>query len=144
MNAIPVIDIAPLINGSPEQAHAVAKALGNACREVGFFYVSGHSVPPALMARVFQISAAFFSGPASIREAASFSGPGGNRGYIRLGGEALEPGKPADVKEGFNIGLELAPADPELLVRPPFRAAHFWPGIARFRDTLLDYFNPGW
>jgi hypothetical protein len=27
MNAIPVIDIAPLVNGSPEQAHAVASAL---------------------------------------------------------------------------------------------------------------------
>jgi isopenicillin N synthase-like dioxygenase len=144
MNAIPVIDIAPLVNGSPAQAAAVAKALGTACRDVGFFYVTGHSVPPALIARVFEMSAAFFAGPTSLREAASFSGPGDNRGYIRLGGETLDPGKPPDVKEAFNIGLELAPDDPELVARAPFRAANLWPDMPGFRDTMLDYFNRVW
>jgi isopenicillin N synthase-like dioxygenase len=144
VSAIPVIDIAPLVNGSPEQAQAVARALGRACRDVGFFYVTGHGVPPALMARVFETSAAFFSGPASIREAASFSGPGNNRGYIRLGGEALDPSKPPDVKEAFNIGLELAPDDPKLLARAPFRAANLWPDMPGFRETMIEYFNRLW
>jgi isopenicillin N synthase-like dioxygenase len=144
MSTIPVIDISPLVNGSPAHAHTVAKALGSACREVGFFYVTGHGVPQALRARVFESSAAFFAGPASIREAASFSGPGGNRGYIRLGGEALDPGKPADVKEAFNIGLELEPDDPELVARAPFRDANLWPEMPGFRDTMLDYFNRVW
>jgi isopenicillin N synthase-like dioxygenase len=144
MNAIPVIDIAPLVNGSAAQAAAVAKTLGTACRDVGFFYVTGHGVPPALIAQVFTMSAAFFAGAASLRQAASFSGPGGNRGYIRLGGETLDPGKPADVKEAFNIGLELAPDDPELLARAPFRAANLWPDMPGFRDTMLEYFNHVW
>jgi len=144
MSAIPIIDIAPLLDGSPAQARAVAGALGRACREVGFFYISGHGVPPVLIARVFETSAVFFGGPASIREAASFSGPGGNRGYIRLGGETLDPSKPADVKEAFNIGLELAPDDPELLARAPFRAANLWPDMPGFRATMLDYFNRVW
>jgi isopenicillin N synthase-like dioxygenase len=141
---IPVIDFAPLLNGSPEQAQAVAATLGRACREVGFFYIVGHGVPPELRASVFNASAAFFGGPAPIREAASFTGAGGNRGYIQLGGEALDPGKPADVKEAFNIGLELAPDDPELLARAPFRAANLWPETPGFRDTMLDYFNRVW
>jgi isopenicillin N synthase-like dioxygenase len=144
VSAIPVIDVAPLMDGSPEQAQAVASALGLACREVGFFYVTGHGIPPQLMARVFASSAAFFTGPAAIRDAASFSGVGGNRGYIKLGGETLDPGKPADVKEAFNIGLELAPDDPELLARAPFRAANLWPEMPGFRDTMLDYFNRVW
>ena len=112
--------------------------------DVGFFYISGHGVPPALMKRVFDISAAFFTGPASVRDAVSFSGPGGNRGYIRLGGETLDPGKPPDVKEAFNIGLELPPDDPEMLARAPFRAANLWPEMPGFRDTMLDYFNRVW
>jgi isopenicillin N synthase-like dioxygenase len=144
MSAIPVIDVAPLVSGSAEGAQAVAKALGQACRDVGFFYISGHGVSPALMKRVFDTSAAFFTGPASIREAVSFSGPGDNRGYIRLGGETLDPGKPPDVKEAFNIGLELPPDDPEMLARAPFRAANLWPDMPDFRDTMLDYFNQVW
>jgi isopenicillin N synthase-like dioxygenase len=144
VSGIPVIDVAPLVNGSPEQARDVAAALGRACREVGFFYITGHGIPPALRASVFDNSAAFFAGPAAIREAASFSGAGGNRGYIQLGGETLDPGKPADVKEAFNIGLELEPDDPELLARAPFRAANLWPDMPGFRTTMLDYFNRVW
>jgi isopenicillin N synthase-like dioxygenase len=144
MSAIPVIDISPLAGGSPAQAQAVAKALGQACRDVGFFYISGHGVPAALMKRVFDTSAAFFTGPASIREAVSFSGPGDNRGYIRLGGETLDPGKPPDVKEAFNIGLELPSDDPEMLAHAPFRAANLWPEMPDFRDTMLDYFDRVW
>jgi isopenicillin N synthase-like dioxygenase len=144
VSSIPVIDLAPLLNGSPVQAQAVAQALGAACRDVGFFYVSGHNVPQALVARVFAASAALFAAPVQVREAASFSGPGDNRGYIRLGGETLDPGKPPDNKEAFNIGLELAPDDPELLARAPFRAANLWPEIPGFRDTMLDYFNLVW
>jgi isopenicillin N synthase-like dioxygenase len=144
MNSIPVIDIAALVKGLPEEARVTVKALGDACREVGFFYVSGHGVPPDLIARVFAMSAAFFAAPAAIRAATSFSGPGGNRGYIRLGGETLDPGKPADVKEAFNIGLELEPDDPELLAGAPFRAANLWPDMPGFRDIMLDYFNRVW
>ena len=144
MGTIPVIEIAPLVTGSLAQAQTVATALGRACRDVGFFYVIGHGIPPTLRTRVFEHSAAFFTGPASVREAASFTGAGGNRGYIRLGGEALDPGKPADVKEAFNIGLELAPDDPELLARAPFRAANLWPDTPDFRDTMLEYFNRVW
>jgi isopenicillin N synthase-like dioxygenase len=144
MSAIPVIDISPLIDGSPAQAQAVATVLGHACRDVGFFYISGHGVLPALTKRVFDTSAAFFTAPAAMQQAVSFSGPGGNRGYIKLGGETLDPGKPPDVKEAFNIGLELPPEDPEMVARAPFRAANLWPDMPDFRDTMLDYFNRVW
>jgi hypothetical protein len=62
----------------------------------------------------------------------------------RPGGEALDPGKPADVKKAFNIGLELAPDDPEPRARAPFRGANVWPEMPGFRDTMLDYFNLVW
>src|SRR5580700_3490467 len=144
MSSIPVIDVAPLVTGSSEKAQAVADALGHACREVGFFYITGHGVPASLMTKVFDDSAALFTAPASVREGAMFSGASGNRGYIRLGGETLDPSKPADVKEAFNIGLELAPDDPELLARAPFRSANLWPEMPGFRHTMLDYFDRVW
>ena len=57
----------------------------------------------------------FFGQPLAVKQRAAFSGPSGNRGWIKLGNEALDPGKPYDLKEAFNIGLELAPDDPEVL-----------------------------
>lgn len=144
LNTIPLIDVAPLLSGTPDQARGVAHALGRACRDVGFFYAVGHGVTADLRQRVFDCAVAFFTGPASIREAVCFQGPGSNRGYIRLGGETLDPSKPADVKEAFNIGLELAPDDPELLACAPFRDANLWPDIPDFRDTMLAYFNQVW
>ncbi|HET7886927.1 MAG TPA: 2-oxoglutarate and iron-dependent oxygenase domain-containing protein [Bradyrhizobium sp.] len=144
MNTIPVIDISPLLRGTPERASVVAAELGHACREVGFFYISGHGVPPELRARVFETSRAFFSGPSAMKQAAAFSGPSGNRGYIRLGGEALDPTKPSDLKEAFNIGLDLPPDDPELIAGARFRAANLWPDVPGFRETMLEYFNRVW
>jgi isopenicillin N synthase-like dioxygenase len=139
-----VIDIAPLLTGPAKQGRAVASELGRACRDVGFFYISGHGIPAELRARVFETSRSFFSGPAVVKQAAAFSGPSGNRGYIKLGGEALDPTKPSDLKEAFNIGLELPPDDAELLAGARFRAANLWPDVPGFRQTMLDYFNRIW
>ncbi|NUR88891.1 MAG: 2-oxoglutarate and iron-dependent oxygenase domain-containing protein, partial [Nonomuraea sp.] len=50
MSEIPVIDIAPLLGGGP--AGQVAEAIGRACRDSGFFYVSGHGVPAELIDRL--------------------------------------------------------------------------------------------
>jgi isopenicillin N synthase-like dioxygenase len=142
--AIPIIDIAPLVAGDPAGEREVARLIGSACRDVGFFYITGHGIAPATRARAFEVAAAFFGAPASVKEAAAFSGTGGNRGYIRLGDEALDPAKPPDVKEAFNIGLELAPDDPELIARRPFRAPNVWPEVSDFRAVTLDYFDRMW
>lgn len=48
---IPVIDINPLIGGT-EGRHAVASEIGQACRECGFFYITGHGVEEGLQRRL--------------------------------------------------------------------------------------------
>jgi isopenicillin N synthase-like dioxygenase len=141
---IPIIDIAPLVAGDPAGEREVARLIGTACRRIGFFYVTGHGIAPATRARLFDMAAGFFGAPASVKEAAAFSGTGGNRGYIRVGAESLDPAKPPDVKEAFNIGLELAPDDPELIARKPFRAPNVWPAVPDFRAVTLGYFDRMW
>ena len=142
--AIPVIDIASLVTGSRAGEIEIARRLGEACRNIGFFYITGHGVSHKTMQDVFDASTAFFASPEKNKEAVAFTGPGGNRGYIRLGEERLAPDKPADMKEAFNIGLELAPQDPDLLAGKPFRAANIWPDIPGFRAVMLDYFEKIW
>jgi len=140
---IPIIDVGPLIGGAAA-TRDVARAIGHACRETGFFYVAGHGVAPALMQRVFALSQQFFALPLAHKQRAAFSGPSGNRGWIKLGNETLDPGKPFDLKEAFNIGLELDADDPEILAGKPFRGRNVWPDVADFRDTMLTYFNACW
>jgi isopenicillin N synthase-like dioxygenase len=138
MTAIPVINVSGL-SGSGAAAAQVAATIGAACRDVGFFYVTGHPVPPALTAAVFATAATFFALPETDKRAVLYSAAG-NRGYVPMKGEALDPTRPADLKEAFNIGLELPPDDPDLLAGRGFRAANLWPGLPGFRDTMLAYF----
>jgi isopenicillin N synthase-like dioxygenase len=141
---IPVIDISALLAGDSQGEKVVAQQIGAACRGIGFFCMTGHGVEAAAITKVFTKSAAFFQSPAGIKDALSFTGAGGNRGFIRLGEETLDPGKPSDVKEAFNIGLELAPDDRDLIERKPFRAVNVWPELPDFRAVMLDYYDRMW
>ena len=141
---IPVIDVTSLRTRATDGERAVAREIGDACRGIGFFYITGHGIASETLASVFRLSQEFFTAPASVRNQTRFSGPADNRGFISLGGETLDPGKPPDLKEAFNIGLELAADDPDLLAKKPFRARNLWPDVPQFRATMLDYFDRMW
>ncbi len=53
-DAIPVIDIAALLNGGPGARAEVARRIDDACRNVGFFYVAIHGVPQRLLDAVYR------------------------------------------------------------------------------------------
>ena len=55
---VPVIDIAEL--DSP----ASLAAIDSACRDWGFFQVTGHGIEPALLRNIFEVSREFFAQPA--------------------------------------------------------------------------------
>ena len=57
---IPLIDIAPLVAGSPAPSE-VAEQLGQACREHGFFYISGTASTRRLCTRLESLSREFFA-----------------------------------------------------------------------------------
>ena len=61
---IVVVDAAPFLARSSSRL-AEAKAIRHACRDCGFFYVSGHGVSETLLARLEAQSHAFFALPLS-------------------------------------------------------------------------------
>ena len=103
----------------------VAKAIFDACRSGGFFYVVGHDVDEALIGKLMEHSHQFFALPDDIQ--ARFAMPLGGRawrGWFPLGGE-LTSGRP-DWKEGLYLGtfvfptLLHAPSNPTpSRLRPP-------------------------
>jgi isopenicillin N synthase-like dioxygenase len=138
---LPVVDLSAWREGDEAPLTRIAADIGAACRDVGFFYVVNHGVDEGLVAEAFAQSRRFFELPLAEKQALAIEKIGGNRGYSGLMREALDPGRGPDMKEAFNVGLELAPDDPELLAGKPFRSLNAWPSLPSFRGTLLAYYD---
>jgi isopenicillin N synthase-like dioxygenase len=139
-----VIDLAGLRDRDPVAIDRIAKNIGSACRDIGFFYVRNHGVPQELMDKVFAASKSFFAQPDAAKAELSIEKSRHNRGYVGMSVERLDP-KHADLKEAFNVGLDLDPQDPEVLAGKPFRGVNMWPAaMPQFRGLVLDYFNATW
>ncbi len=138
---LPILDLSSWREGDRASLSTIAAEVGAACRDVGFFYVGNHGVDKDLIERAFAQSRRFFALPLAERQALAIEKIGGNRGYSGMLHEALDPGRGPDLKEAFNVGLEIAPDDPELLSGKPFRSLNAWPRLPGFRETLLAYYD---
>ena len=111
MDTIPVIDIAPFLDGTAKGQAAAARAVDDACSTLGFLIIVGHGVADSLIDDMRKVSFAYFDRP--IEEKIKLRMPPDRyRGYISLGSEALsyslDEELPPDFKESFSIG----PVDP--------------------------------
>lgn len=135
-----MLDQLPVIDLADRNLSRIAAQIGAACREIGFFYIVGHGVPETLIAETFARSRWFFMQDPAEKARVGIERIGNNRGYVGLQREALDPTRPADLKEAFNVGLELAADHPDLHAGVPFRGLNGWPPEPAFRSTLLAYF----
>lgn len=136
---VPVIDVAPLVRRGGD-THEVAAQIGAACRQHGFFYVSGHGVDPELLARLDRLSRQFFALDESskLRLRMELGGKAW-RGYFAAGNE-LTSNIP-DWKEGLYLGSELDAADPRVAAGVPLHGSNLFPDLPGFRETVLQYLD---
>lgn len=144
---VPVIDLQPWFSGTPEGKAAVARAVDDACRSIGFLVVTHHQIDPALIRRVSEASRAFFALPLAEKRQVDRPRDDAVRGYSAVGEEglsySLEEAAPGDLKESFSIGPSNVPDDD--YHRGPAAGAHFepnqWPvGVADFQAAYEEYF----
>lgn len=137
MPSIPVIDVSPLLSEASDAA-ATAAHIREACRENGFFYISGHGVSSELQDRLEQVSRKFFAQENEIKLQLRMQ-LGGHawRGYFPVGNE-LTSGQ-ADQKEGIYFGAELPNDHPKVRAGVPLHGANLFPAIDGFREIVLDY-----
>ena len=137
---IPVIDISTLRDRSATPA--VASAIGQACRQTGFFYITGHGIEDALLSELRTQSAGFFGLSESAKRGVSIEHSRHNRGYVPFEAEKLDPTRKGDLKEGFNMGREWAADAPDLMAGRAFCGPNQWPpGLPGFRPALCAYFD---
>jgi isopenicillin N synthase-like dioxygenase len=135
---IVVVDAGPFLARSSSR-RAEAASIRRACRDCGFFYVTGHGVSATLLARLEEQSRAFFALPLEQKLAIRMARGGRAwRGYFPIGGE-LTSGKP-DQKEGLYFGAELAESHPKVAAGTPLHGRNLFPDdIPGFRETVLEY-----
>ena len=137
---IPVLDW-QRYSGGTDRAGFVAD-LGRACRDTGFFLISGHGIPDTLIADVFARADTFFALPEAEKRKLDIRDNPHNRGWAAEGSEALdEKSGVMDRKEAFNVGFDLPPDDPRVIAGEPFRGVNIWPDLPGFRDTMLAYYT---
>lgn len=136
LHKLPIIDLR-----SP--AREVARQIHDACRVDGFFYLTGHGVPPSISDDLDALSKRFFALPTAVKQRYSMAlGGRAWRGWFPLGGE-LTSGRP-DWKEGLYLGTELAREDPRVIAGLPLHGQNLLPDesvLPGFRSSITNYID---
>jgi isopenicillin N synthase-like dioxygenase len=134
--AIPIIDIAPLRDpaANPAAREAIDHAIGEACRHIGFFTITGYAADPAAVAALRTRMVRFFDLPAAEkRKVARRKYAPENKNIYRGYFHPLN-GMPS-YKEGIDLGLEASAPSAAAATPDPLREANVWPDEAAL---------PGW
>jgi isopenicillin N synthase-like dioxygenase len=136
---IPLIDLA--VAGDAHARRALALRIRETCRDVGFFYITGHGVPQSLVDAQFAAARAFFALPEADKRRAASHGAHANLGYQPMASQALDDDSPPDLKEGFQTGFDPGPEHPYVKAGSPFHGRNAWPdALPGFRAQCEAYY----
>jgi len=142
---IPLIDFGPFLQGDAAARRAVAKAIGRACEEIGFFYIRNHGVDPKLRDATIAEMKRFFALAQAEKEKISVRNSPVHRGYYGSGEENLDPAKQqrgGDLKEGVNIGRDLGPDDSDVMAGTPLHGPNQWPeNLPGWKEQMNAYYE---
>lgn len=142
---IPVVDVSGLF-GTEDQRRAVAVELGRCAREVGFLYVTGSGVPQEYFEELLAVTKTFFALPLEEKMQVYIGKSSNHRGYVPTGEEGGEvsegdPAKLPDLKEAFDLSLDLPSEDPDYLAGNPMVGPNQWPAIPGMAETVNRYYD---
>ena len=139
---VPTVDISAYVgHGSPDERAAVASALDDACRRVGFVQIVGHGLDPAVADGLADALDGLFQLPLETKT--QWKRPAHeNRGYTAPKSEslALSAGVQSETRmkdffEAFNVGSAVSD-HPDVTLLAEHYAENTWPDVAGFRDGV--------
>ncbi|MGF2040161.1 MAG: isopenicillin N synthase family dioxygenase [Nostoc sp. CmiVER01] len=108
MVTIPIIDLTAFSNGNITTRQNIIKQIYQACHEIGFMYLHNSGISKDLIKQVFSYSKYFFNLSLEVKQKQAWSNEFNNTGYVGLERERLDPNKPGDLKEAFNVNKQAA------------------------------------
>lgn len=136
---VPVVDVAGLLGPDPQEHERVAAELGQAAREVGFLYITGASVDPALFTDLLGATKSFFDLPLEAKMRCYIGNSRNHRGYVPVGEEVFAGGT-TDLKEAFDLGKDL-PADDTDYLAGRMLGPNQWPDLPGFASACTAYYE---
>ncbi|WP_223515464.1 isopenicillin N synthase family dioxygenase [Pseudomonas sp. GL-R-26] len=140
MNSLPIIDITPLYSDAPSAWPAVAAQIDLACREWGFFYIKGHPISAARIDALLDHAKRFFAQPTVEKLKIDITQTRHHRGYGAIATEQLDPSKPSDLKETFDMGLHLPAGHPDVLAEKPLRGPNRHPSMPGWEALMEQHY----
>lgn len=148
LDDVPLIDIAPFRTGDTASRRRVAAEIDRACREIGFFIITGHGIADADLDAIRTVTRSFFDQPLAEKlQIVPPRGQKGIRGFRAVGDESLSyslgEAAPPDLKETFRIGHVQAGHDAYAeRARASYYAPNMWPQYpADFRTIWTGYYR---
>ncbi len=137
VEAIPIIDLAPLFDGDDGE-RAVGRQLLDSVQRIGFFYVENHQVPQSLIDAVLETGAQFFHAPRDQKETVRVTDY--HRGFLPIGEATMSGAQNPDYKESFIWGWNVAAGDADIEHSNRILAPNRWPAfLPELKTTLDDY-----
>ena len=139
---LPLVDIAGLFSDDSATRQRSAAQLGQAARDAGFLYITGHGVPQALMDRLVARTQAYFAQPLAAKMGDYIGNSSNHSGYVPEGEEQFYGAKP-DLKESHDVGFDLGDFDVQTQAaqRRPMLGVNRWSDFPGFREDVKAYYD---
>lgn len=142
MNAnLPIIDISALAHPDVSQWSSVIKEIDNACRDTGFFYVTGHGIPEPQFTQVEAMAKQFFELSEQEKQKINIQHSANHRGWGQVSAEQLDPNGPKDFKETFDMALDLSPYHPQVTRCPDLYGPNQYPNLEGFIPLVQQHYE---
>lgn len=148
---VPKIDFRRIYSGKLDDRKELAKEVGAACRNVGFFYAVNHGVDQAMLDETFDALRKYFALPTEVKMETHNQKTDKFRGYEAFLEGKLDPSTRGDLKEGFLMGEDATDSEQNRPITPSTStprnqwpthpSALFWrPAIYRYY-TAMEAFS---
>ena len=140
----PRFDLAQFEAADQNERLELGCALDQICRDTGFLVLEGHGIDPSVISDVWGAAQGFFAQNSEVKQQVTPPYQGYPYGYLGPDAEALARSKgedtPPDLKESFNGGPLVVPADASQAALDFCYQPTLWPDLPDFRRAWEAYY----